>query len=63
MLYPIALAPRHTLVLPLTVGALGDVPTVTARLPVLLPQLVVMVNVTLPDTAVLLQVVVMLLVP
>jgi hypothetical protein len=53
----------HTLVLPLMVGTVGDVPTVTALLPLLLPQVLVMVKVTLPDTAVLLHVVVMLLVP
>ena len=63
MLYPIELAPRHTLALPDIKGKMGAEPTDTARLPLLLPQLFTTVTETVPATAELVHVVVMLLVP
>jgi hypothetical protein len=53
----------HTLLLPLMVGAAGALSAVTASTPLWLPQLLLTVTLTLPDTAVLPQLVVMLLVP
>jgi hypothetical protein len=50
-------------VLPLTVGTVGADPTTTAKEPEFAPQLPLTVTLTFPDTAVLLHVVVMLLVP
>ena len=63
MLYTTPVWLGHTLLLPLTVGAVGALNAVTARLPLWLPQLLLTVTATLPDTADALQLVVMLLVP
>ena len=45
------------------VGVVGDVPTVTAELPDVVPQLLVKLIPTFPETAVELHVVVILFVP
>ena len=57
------MALRHTVAGPLTTGAAGVELTDTARVAFALPQLLVTVNATLPDTAEAPQVVVMELVP
>ena len=49
--------------MPLTVGVVGDVPTVIAKLPDEVPHVLVKLIPTFPETAVELHVVVILLVP
>ena len=63
VLYTNPVCPRHAVAGPLTTGAAGVLLILTASTPLWLPQLLLTLTGTLPDTAVLPQVVVMLLVP
>ena len=57
------LSPKHTDELPTTFAAIGKLDTVTALLAFTLPQLLLIVNPTLPLTALAVQFVVILFVP
>ena len=63
MLYTKPVWPRQAVAGPLTTGADGVLLMVTASVPLWLPQLLLTLTDTLPDTALAPQLVVMLLVP